>query len=215
MNLICAKHHRSEAVARCVTCGEHLCDDCRLRIGVRNYCDPCRMQRQQVVSPPPPPPPPLPPAQGATPILDLNAAEVAAKTRAASKKSPTLAAFLSLLPGLGQAYAGSWMRGVMFFVAAQAIKDWSMLTPLLASFLFAFNLWDAYRITDARNARVERKKPSKWVQADETMFTLVGLGCVGITLVQFGGLAAMAPATLVPLGAIAAGLLIAQETRRA
>jgi len=210
VNLICADHLQAQAVARCVSCGRHLCRDCRTRVGVRNFCSACRTGHQTIRSglfrsPP------LHPAEPAAAAASAPVAEVAAIPATYKRKSPTLAALLSVIPGLGQAYAGLWLRGVLFFVVAQGLKDWSQLTPLLASFLYVFNLFDAYRVAANRNERSSGAAPRS--RRDETLFTMLGLGATGLTLVQLGGFAALGPATLIPLAAVAGGLLLAQETR--
>jgi TM2 domain-containing membrane protein YozV len=70
-------------------------------------------------------------------------------------KSPVLACFLSLVPGLGQIYVGHYQRGFIHgitFAGLIAIltsfsdKEFSPLIPLIAIFLFFFFL---YNIIDA------------------------------------------------------------------
>ena len=89
------------------------------------------------------PPPALPPAAG--PYVRLP-------------KSPGLAAFLSLFPGLGQVYNGHIARAFVFFFA------WVGSIYLTASghefpfafvipFVYLFNLIDAWKGATAKNAR--------------------------------------------------------------
>jgi hypothetical protein len=89
------------------------------------------------------PPPALPPAAG--PYVRLP-------------KSPGLAAFLSLFPGLGQVYNGQIARAFVFFFA------WVGSIYLTASghefpfafvipFVYLFNLIDAWKGANAANAR--------------------------------------------------------------
>jgi len=71
------------------------------------------------------------------------------------KKSPRLSAFLSLIPGLGQIYAGALSRGVILLLAIA-------ITTLLiywreSNFLFMgiilvwlWNIWDAYNLAQER-----------------------------------------------------------------
>jgi hypothetical protein len=209
VKLICAKHTHSDAVARCVACGDHLCSDCRTRIGVRNYCQSCRSGQRiagfRHVSPDPV-------AVPASPAGQSIAADPSSAATI-SLKRPTLAAALSVVPGLGQAYAGSVLRGVGFFAAWQLTRDWNLLTPLLACFLYVFNLWDAYRLAASRNAVKQSGSVAKRDRFEEVAVTLAGLGLVGYTFLQLGGVAAADSSTVMPLAALAAGLLIAQETR--
>jgi TM2 domain-containing membrane protein YozV len=99
------------------------------------------------VQSPPPPPPALPPyaAAPAAPYVQLP-------------KSPGLAAFLSLFPGLGQVYNGQIARAFVFFFA------WVGSIYLTASghefpfafvipFVYLYNLIDAWKGAAAVNAR--------------------------------------------------------------
>lgn len=213
MRLICTQHLEADAVARCVACGDHLCRDCRTRIGVRNYCKSCQ-SGQRVARSFATPAPAHPAAVAGIHVASGTEATAAATALARRRrKSPTIAAALSLLPGLGQAYSGSILRGVLFFVAFQALRDWSGLTPLVGYFLYTFNLWDAYRLTEKRTTVQNGGTVRKLDRFEEGLVTLTGLGVVGYTLLQMGGLAAATSAAVVPLAAVAAGLLIAQETR--
>ena len=97
----------------------------------------------QPLEPQSPPPPALPPA--AAPYVRLP-------------KSPGLAAFLSLFPGLGQVYNGQIARAFVFFFA------WVGSIYLTASghefpfafvipFVYLYNLIDAWKGSTAINAR--------------------------------------------------------------
>ncbi|HEX3014250.1 MAG TPA: hypothetical protein VHO92_08265 [Methanobacterium sp.] len=37
----CSEHTEKEAVAVCVSCGRGLCEDCRLQLAGKNYCQEC------------------------------------------------------------------------------------------------------------------------------------------------------------------------------
>lgn len=69
-------------------------------------------------------------------------------------KSPLLAGFLSLVPGMGNIYNGLYARGLVFFLlvvslfyTAVASGDGSHLALLIPSLIFVwlFNIFDAYR----------------------------------------------------------------------
>jgi len=103
--------------------------------------------------PPPPPPgpasPPLPPPPGASapgsPYVRLP-------------KSPGLAAFLSLLPGLGQVYNGQIARAFVFFfafVGSIYLTGTGHEFPFafMIPFVFFFNMIDAWKGATAINNR--------------------------------------------------------------
>lgn len=37
----CDKHQENEAIAVCVNCGKGICEECRLNLGGKNYCQEC------------------------------------------------------------------------------------------------------------------------------------------------------------------------------
>ncbi len=183
MTLVCASHPSVEAIARCVTCGLHLCAGCRTLDGVRNFCQRCHAELRSVAAAVP-----------------------------AAPRSPWLAAFLSLMPGLGQAYAGRWLRGALFFASAVLLRHAPWMTPLLGAFLFVFSLFDAYRLAQNRSDGHARGKAP--IRADDTLFLIVGLGCIAATVFERGGFLALPGRALAPLALLATSLLVAHETRR-
>jgi TM2 domain-containing membrane protein YozV len=141
-------------------------------------------------------------------------AAVAAQARPVKKvkrKSPVFASALSLVPGLGQLYAGRFVRGIVFFATAGAIAEASFLTPLLAAFLYVFNLYDAFRLAENRNERASSGSVTD--RADDGLFTLVGLGVLAVTFLQMGGMHSADPSTAVPLLGVATGLWLANQSR--
>jgi len=89
------------------------------------------------------PPPALPPAVG--PYVRLP-------------KSPGLAAFLSLFPGLGQVYNGQIARAFVFFFAwvgsiYLAASGHEFPFAFVIPFVYLFNLIDAWKGANATNAR--------------------------------------------------------------
>ncbi len=79
------------------------------------------------------PQPPPPPAPAAGPV----------------RKSPGLAAFLALFPGLGHLYNGLYTRGAAFFAAFVAsillTADGHWGFAFVIAFTYLFNILDAYR----------------------------------------------------------------------
>jgi len=195
VQLVCATHPNFDAVARCVRCGLHLCDDCRSLDGVRNYCSRCRAQTLA--------------AAVAAPGKRIEVSRLAPRP---TPRSPFLAAALSLVPGLGQAYAGRLIRGGVFFGSVLALREADFASPLLLAYVYVLNLFDAWRVAQARRDASEGK-PSP-ARVDDAIFLLLGLGVLAVSFVQLGGVVATPNRTLLPLAAIAASLVVAHETRR-
>jgi len=71
------------------------------------------------------------------------------------KKSPLLSAFLSLIPGLGQIYAGALPRGVMLLLAMATttlLIYWRESNFLFIGIILVWlwNVWDAYNLAQER-----------------------------------------------------------------
>lgn len=94
----------------------------------------------------PPPPavsPPQPPPQAPPPAAASTVAERQAK-------SPRVAAFFALFPGLGHVYNGLYQRAAIFFggfalAIVLAAETGNPLFGLLIPFIFLFSLLDSYR----------------------------------------------------------------------
>ena len=196
MQLVCATHPSFDAVARCVRCGLHLCEDCRSLDGVRNFCSRCRAQT-------------LAAAASALLVPRIEVARVASRP---TPRSPFLAAALSLVPGLGQAYAGRLFRGGAFFGSVLALREAAFASPLLIAYVYVLNLFDAWRVAQVRSDASAGKATS--ARVDDSIFLLLGLGVLAVSFVQLGGVVATPNRTLLPLAAIAASLVVAHETRR-
>lgn len=208
MQLVCATHPQSDAIARCVRCGLHLCDECRTLDGVRNFCARCRtLARADAMR-----------AQSAAIAIagvpgDVAArVEVPAIARRPTPRSPFLAAALSLVPGLGQAYAGRLLRGAAFFGSTLLLREAPFSSPLLLAYVYALNLFDAWRVAQVRKDAANGKAAAS--RGDDIVFLLVGVGVLAVSFMQLGGLIAAPNRTLLPLAAVAVGLVVAHETRR-
>ncbi|MBM4016565.1 MAG: hypothetical protein FJ293_16590 [Planctomycetes bacterium] len=204
MTFVCATHPNVDATARCIRCGLHLCAGCRSLDGVRNYCVPCRQSMR------------------ADADASMTAAAVAASgagiavavdrtAPAARQRSPWLAASLSIVPGLGQAYTGRVLRGAGSFGAALLLRDAPFMTPLLGAFLYVFGMFDAFRCAEAGSADAAAARKGR---IDDVLFLLAGLLVLAATLAGHGGVAAAPRELLLPVGAIGAALLFAHESRR-
>jgi len=72
-----------------------------------------------------------------------------------NRKSPLLAAFLSLLiAGAGQCYAGHWGRGILLFLGTVTMVF--VLGPL-AIIILVIAIVDAYHLTQRHNAGLNHK----------------------------------------------------------
>jgi hypothetical protein len=207
VQLVCATHPQSDAIARCVRCGLHLCDDCRTLDGVRNFCSRCRsLARAQTVATA------AAAAAVAVPADAAGRVEVPAVARRPTPRSPFLAAALSLVPGLGQAYAGRLLRGAAFFGSTLLLREAPFSSPLLLAYVYALNLFDAWRVAQARTDAANGKTTAS--RGDDVVFLLVGVAVLAVSFMQLGGFIAAPNRTLLPLAAVAAGLVVAHETRR-
>jgi TM2 domain-containing membrane protein YozV len=73
------------------------------------------------------------------------------------RKSPVIAALLSIIPGLGQVYAGDLLRGFAI-IAAMAIS-FCLMALLIGFFTFIgawiFGIADAYKMVKKQNEKIE------------------------------------------------------------
>ena len=198
MQLVCATHPQSDAIARCVRCGLHLCDGCRTLDGVRNFCLRCRSTARA--------------AAVAVPIAEGARIVVATAPRRPTPRSPLLASALSLVPGLGQVYAGRLLRGAAFFASTLFLREAPFASPLLLAYVYALNLFDAWRVAQVRSDAASGKTTS--TRFDDAAFLLLGVGVLALSFMQLGGFVVTPNRTLLPLAAVAVGLVVAHETRR-
>ncbi len=73
------------------------------------------------------------------------------------RKSPVIAALLSIIPGLGQVYAGDLLRGFAI-IAAMAIS-FCLMVLVIGFFTFIgawiFGIADAYKMVKKQNEKIE------------------------------------------------------------
>jgi hypothetical protein len=121
----CANHSETAAIAVCSACQKPLCDTCVIHWRNAVVCKHC-LEKDN--------------------LLD--------REKEGMRKSPTLAGFLSLMPGLGQAYLGYYKSGfIMVLIVAATItfldrSNGGGLEPLFGmflSFFWIFNIIDAVR----------------------------------------------------------------------
>jgi hypothetical protein len=135
----------------------------------------------QPLEPHSPPPPALPPAAmaPAAPYVRLP-------------KSPGLAAFLSLFPGLGQVYNGRIARAFLFFfgfVGSIYLSSHGQEFPFAFAipFLFFWNMIDAWKGAAAINARFVGGQPEVEDTAVESPLWGASLALFGV-LILFNNL---------------------------
>ena len=135
----------------------------------------------QPLEPQSPPPPALPPAAmaPAAPYVRLP-------------KSPGLAAFLSLFPGLGQVYNGRIARAFLFFfgfVGSIYLSSHGQEFPFAFAipFLFFWNMIDAWKGAAAINARFVGGQPEVDDTAVESPLWGASLALFGV-LILFNNL---------------------------
>jgi hypothetical protein len=132
--------------------------------------------QENVASEAPATPPPLPPGQSvaSTPYVQLP-------------KSPGLAAFLSLFPGLGQVYNGQIARAFVFFFAFVGsiyltASGHEFPFAFVIPFVYLFNMIDAWKGSTAINRRFLGGEGAGSVEEDGVESPLWGASLVAIGL---------------------------------
>ena len=96
------------------------------------------------------------------------------------RRSPTAAAVLSAVPGLGQMYAGSFSRGLVFLLSAGALAANVQSVPdPVPLFLWVYNLFDAFLMASERNAQVTGVEPDSGNTRQKRFWGLFALGIAG------------------------------------
>lgn len=145
MELSCTKHPDRAPRARCVECGQHLCQECRIAVARRNYCRPCVPE--------------------------------SLKRKIPGTRSPAIAAVLSVIPGLGQAFVGRIKRGMVFFGGALTMMAFLHQIPdPIPLFLWVYNLLDAHSLASERNSRLLHGNADGEGARQRKYFALFGAG---------------------------------------
>ena len=123
----CAYHEQMSAVAECAECGKPLCDACTIHWKDKITCKHC---------------------------LEKSEAEARNDKTWRMRKSPSLAGFLSLLPGAGQVYVGYYasgfinilvVAGLIAILAANLLQGWEPFFGLFLAYFWVFNIIDSVR----------------------------------------------------------------------
>src|SRR5437899_3280361 len=110
------------------------------------------MDPNNPAAPPPPPPPPVTPAPPYAPVAPVAVAPVVVE-----RKSPGLAGFLSIFPGLGHLYLGLYQRAFAFagafclLIFLNSHGRIAVLSGPATAFLWFFAIIDAVRQAHAIN----------------------------------------------------------------
>jgi len=133
----CVNHPDATAVAYCRTCGKPLCNVCSRDVRGVIYCEECLASHLNATMPPPGAavvPPAVEPVSGAP--------------------SPTLAAILGLIPGVGAMYNGEFAKGfihVLIFATLIWLTDHGMsIVGILIAAFYIYMPIEAYRTARAR-----------------------------------------------------------------
>ncbi|MFB3902245.1 MAG: LiaI-LiaF-like domain-containing protein [Acidobacteriota bacterium] len=112
------------------------------------------------------------------------------------RKSPALAAMLSLLPGLGQVYLGYYQQGfvnvlviaaLIAYLASDAMRGLVVFAAFFMVFFWLYNIVDAARRASLYNQMLAGLGPTQLpedIQAPGTKGSLIG----GLALIVFGAL---------------------------
>jgi len=118
----CANHPLVESVAFCGSCGRALCQECKRDVRGTIYCENCLATRMQNS--------PLPPALGAS-----------------GGPSPGVALVLGFIPGVGAAYCGQILKGlveVLIFISLMQLADRVEVFGWLVAAFWIYMVIDSY-----------------------------------------------------------------------
>lgn len=126
--MTCANHPDRPNTAFCQHCGKPICSECTRTAGTAVFCEPCLAARLNAK------PSPIPPIDTGEP-------------------SPTLAAILGLIPGVGAMYNGQYAKGlvhlVIFAILVSLAHQVDIFGLFVAGWVF-YQMIDAYHTARAR-----------------------------------------------------------------
>ncbi len=195
--MYCANHPTVESVAVCASCEKPLCDTCVIHWKNKVVCKHC-LETGKVDG-----------AQSATQL----------------RKSPTLAGFLSLMPGLGQAYVGYYKSGfiILLIVAAvitvlsNGVRGSGPLFGMFLAFFWIFQIIDAVRKAKLYNEYVSGREETIEPPSDSPLAGGVVLAALGLylTLTITFDLDLDFLETFWPLAVLGAGIYLLWKYKRA
>ena len=159
--MTCYYHPEAEGLMDCRLCGRSLCSSCTVEIKGVPYCRECIQSRIEQ-----PPAPPVAPLTG-------------------EMRSAKAAAWLSVLPGLGLAYLGEYVKAftvALIFIGAIHFGDHSdvgwILVPLVWFGQLFYTLQEARRLNRRGVSEIAAQSSKPQVEADSPLWggILVGIG---------------------------------------
>jgi hypothetical protein len=185
----CVTHEQALATSVCASCGRALCPDCTIRWQGKVSCKTC-----------------------------LESKELERASREPMRKSPTLAALLSLMPGLGQVYVGYYLAGFINIVVVALIINVvahmhgpgpQAFLGLFLAFFWLFNILDAGRRASLYNRHLAGAREEA-LPTDSPLMGGVILLIVGLllTLAITFDVRLQFLETIWPLGLVAAAIYL-------
>jgi len=142
----CVNHPDATAVAYCRTCGKPLCNVCSRDVRGVIYCEECLASHLSAAMPPP----------GAAIVPPVG-------EPVSGAPSPTLAAILGLIPGVGAMYNGEFAKGfihVLIFATLIWLTDHGMsIVGILIAAFYVYMPIEAYRTAKARQMGLPAPDP--------------------------------------------------------
>ena len=131
----CAYHGHNGAVVQCNGCGKPLCPACDHRIKGFPYCQDCIVE-------------------GVDLLRQQNRTSYAPFIK--KQTSPAIALLLSFIPGLGAAYNGQTVKGLVHFGICVGLLQMSLQTGIAMFFLGSVAMWFYAAVDAFRSARMIR-----------------------------------------------------------
>jgi Domain of unknown function (DUF5668) len=173
----CYHHPEADAVRECRLCGHPLCGQCSVEVQQGVYCRDCLESRLQ-----------NPPAS-ASPVTPPD------------RKSPKVAGWLSIIPGLGLVYLGQYLKALVvwvLFMGACHLSERSDVGGPLGAFLWFAQIFyavqEARRINRARAGAPQVEEESGLPEKESPLWggILIGIGTLLLLdqfdLIRFGEL---------------------------
>lgn len=137
------------------------------------------------------------------------------KRKLPGRRSPTLAAILSAVPGLGQIYAGRFLRGLMFLGSTGVVAaNIDRIPDPLPLFLWVFSMFDGFAVAHERNARVTGVSLDPSVAMQKRFWGLFGAVIAAFTAARNTAYPTLDPDLLWPAALILYGMFLTFDRRK-
>jgi hypothetical protein len=141
-----------------------------------------------------------------------------ASKKGIKEKSPSLAAFLSIFPGIGAIYNGNFLKGITFMLlfavlivlTSNANEPDSVVFGLMIAGFYIFQIIDSYNEAGRINETISGEENSSGSNEDISLFSAIVVLLIGIIfqLANFDLLTYRQVTRLWPLALIAFGIKI-------